>query len=301
MLRQTVFLVQYEEENEKRLRGWISITMPPLRTIGGTPSMRLESKFKEVNVANSIWAHCCYLMNLAKNRGDVLSVEAGFERGPFFLEKANGKDYWMNLYEIAEKNMQINPSKNKILIQVAAQHPLDEGRPGPEFAARLDYAKRLFDSFKAEGKEVFIYVPGSEHLYNGVPDGISLSDSGKRYLTEKGIDPAFIYGDDKNREYMHEYGVYNSSDECYVAVNIFRDGRFGRLACVCSPNQIPRNTLTYIHMGILPECYSVPCENMFHNMVTELFGAVDEVLYRQHEWQDPNCKQFIEARAERKP
>lgn len=58
----------------------------------------------------------------------------------------------------------------KILVEVAAQHPLGEGKfPGEEYTKRLDIACELME------EDVYIYLPGSLHI----PDEIPLSEAGK--------------------------------------------------------------------------------------------------------------------------
>lgn len=81
-----------------------------------------------------------------------------------------------------------------------------------------------------------------------------------------------------NERYKGKDGVYNSSDECYVACCIFRDFGFGKLHSVCSPAQLMRKALSYIEFGYLPEMHSVPVDNMFHNYVDEVFLYIPRLL-----------------------
>lgn len=39
-----------------------------------------------------------------------------------------------------------------------------------------------------------------------------------------------------------------------------------------------RKALSYIQFGILPDMYSVPCENMFHNYVDEVFLHIPTLI-----------------------
>lgn len=69
----------------------------------------------------------------------------------------------MNINQWKEKEMEAKfktqGRKNlyrKVLIEVAAQHPLKEGKsPGEEYAKRLDIVCELVD------KDTYIYLPGS--------------------------------------------------------------------------------------------------------------------------------------------
>ena len=159
-----------------------------------------------------------------------------------------------------------------LLIEVAAQHPLIDGvYPNPEFSARLDAAIKRYELERENGETVKIYVPGSRHMQNGVADRISLSKAGCDYLETQGVDSADLYGEDANSKYKGDDGVYNSSDECYVAASLFRDLGFGRLASYCSPAQLMRKALSYIQFGVFPDMYSVPCDDMFHDYVDEIF------------------------------
>lgn len=183
---------------------------------------------------------------------------------------------WHDKLHTAIDNMNAAASNENVLIEVAAQHPLIDGTtPNNEFMARLDAAIELLNKI---GSNAHIYVPGSRHSYNGIDDKISLSEAGKRYLIDKGVDKSLIYGDEMNRRYKGKDGVYNSSDECYVACCIFRDFGFGKLHSVCSPAQLMRKALSYIEFGYLPEMHSVPVDNMFHSYVDEVFLYIPRLL-----------------------
>ena len=53
--------------------------------------------------------------------------------------------------------------KNKVLIEVAAQHPLINGKPGEEFEHRLKKGIQIYNAEKEKGNNPIIYVPGSLH------------------------------------------------------------------------------------------------------------------------------------------
>jgi hypothetical protein len=119
------------------------------------------------------------------------------------------------------------------LIEVSAQHPLVGGtRPDEEFGVRLERGKELRDELMGRGFRVELYVPGSRHKHDGVPDLVSLSSAGTSYLIDSGIPSEVIHGDDLNERYKGAAGVYGSADECFVAASYFKDGEFGLLASV---------------------------------------------------------------------
>jgi hypothetical protein len=192
-------------------------------------------------------------------------------------------------------------NKDTVLIEVAAQHPLkSDGTPEDEFAKRLDCAIRLYNDLINSGKVVKMYVPGSIHCTSGVADPVSLSSSGCKYLLEHGIPENALYGDNMNKKYKGDDGVYNSADECFVATRIFYDEKFQLLYSVCSPNQMLRKKLFYIAFGVLPYFNVVNAERMYHNDINELFHSIPTVLYRDHTWQG-NSEIAAKLRAERKP
>lgn len=165
----------------------------------------------------------------------------------------------MNIDQWKEKEMEAKCKskgrKNlykKVLIEVAAQHPLKEGKfPGEEYAKRLDIACELM------GKDVYIYLPGSLH----VPDEISLSEAGKEYLLKKGVPEDKITTTDDE--------VYNSTDECKVASRILVENEFAELICICSPAQLMRKALSYISFGVYPSFKIASCDELFHSYVEE--------------------------------
>ena len=210
---------------------------------------------------------------------------------------------WKELYLEAKSNME--NCKNRctgILIEVAAQHPLmPDGSPGVEFKARLNVAIKLYQKFIAEGKTVHIYIPGSIHFFRGHADPISLSMSGKNYLISQQIPESCILGEEQNIKYKGNLGVYNSADECFVASKIFFNGNYSKIYCVCSPNQITRKQLFYIAFGIVPMIITVPCDELMHDPIYEIFEAVPNVIMHDHTWQGANSIQGQRTRKERNP
>lgn len=149
----------------------------------------------------------------------------------------------------------------KILVEVAAQHPLREGKfPGEEYTKRLDIACELME------EDVYIYLPGSLHI----PDKISLSEAGKEYLLKKGVPEDKITTTDDE--------VYNSTDECKVASRILIENEFAELICICSPAQLMRKALSYISFGVYPSFRIASCEELFHSYVEEAIRNIPILL-----------------------
>lgn len=165
----------------------------------------------------------------------------------------------MNIDQWKEKEMEAKCKskgrKNlykKVLIEVAAQHPLKKGKfPGEEYAKRLDIAYELM------GEDVYIYLPGSLHI----PDEVSLNEAGKEYLLKKGVP--------ENRIIITGDEVYNSTDECEIASRILIENEFAELICICSPAQLIRKALSYISFGVYPSFKIASCDELFHSYVEE--------------------------------
>lgn len=194
---------------------------------------------------------------------------------------------WLDKYEKALSAMEKAKKSGKgILIEVAAQHPLKEGKfPGKEFQVRLDLGVKLYKELS--GKEnVKFYIPGSRHQENGKVDEISLSEAGKIYLIAKGIPQENIFADDANFEIMGERGVYNSTDECYVSCKLFEKYNFKELHLVCSPNQMMRKMLCYIDFGFFPNIHTASYDKMYHNPINEIFECIPKVLENNQKAQD---------------
>lgn len=174
----------------------------------------------------------------------------------------------MNIEQWKEKEMEAKCKskgrKNlykKILIEVAAQHPLSEGKfPGEEYAKRLDIVCELVD------EDTYIYLPGSLHA----PDDIPLSEAGKEYLLKKGVP--------EDRLIITEDEVYNSTDECKVASRILVENEFAELICICSPAQLMRKALSYISFGVYPSFRIASCDELFHSYVEEAIRNIPILL-----------------------
>lgn len=168
----------------------------------------------------------------------------------------------------------------KTLIEVAAQHPLREGKfPGEEYTRRLDIAYKLM------GEDVYIYLPGSLHT----PDEIPLCEAGRKYLLKLGItEERIIITDDE---------VYNSTDECKVASRILIENNFAEVICICSPAQLMRKALSYISFGIYPSFRIASCDELFHSYVEEAIRNIPILLHGDMELE----REKERLREERKP
>lgn len=267
------YILAYYEDGS--VDAWLTVTLPPYKS---NKSFVLRGK----RSANE------YL----KNEEDINFIdmmESNFdsiwEHGSISLETLeneslmNNYQIWMERYNIAKKNIMSAKEKSDILIEVAAQHPLIDGKyPNDEFKKRLDLSMELYYKYKKNGKIVKIYVPGSIHQKDGIADLISLSESGFNYLVEHKIPKTDIYADEANKMYKGSEGVYNSSDECFVATQLFFCNNFGELHCVCSSAQIMRKALSYIQFGVLPYMHSITCEEMYHNYIDEIFEKIPVLL-----------------------
>ena len=190
---------------------------------------------------------------------------------------------WENYYEKAlvhTHEILHDNSRAGILIEVSAQHPLVNGQePNEEYKTRLDKAIELYYFLKKDNIDVKIYTTGSRHTYNGVTDAVPLSTAGRWYLSEQGISPSDICAEEVERKYMQESGIYCSEDECKATYKLFCNTNYQKLICVCSPIQLMRKYLYYIKLGIAPDMVSVPCENMFHDPIEEIFVNIPKVIY----------------------
>lgn len=168
----------------------------------------------------------------------------------------------------------------KILIEVAAQHPLRDGKfPGEEYTKRLDIAYELIDD------NTYIYLPGSLHI----PDKITLSEAGREYLLKLGIHEGRIITTDDE--------VYNSTDECKVASRILIENDFAEIVCICSPSQLMRKALSYISFGVYPSFRIASCEELFHSYVEEATRNIPILLHGDKELE----REKERLREERKP
>ena len=135
----------------------------------------------------------------------------------------------------------------------------------------------------------------------GIEDKISLSSAGKGYLTEKGIPASDIIADEANDRFKGSLGVYNSADECYVSSQLYKNGEFDRVCCVCSPIQTLKNTLFFCENGILPDVYGIPCDDQFHSPYYEASHVLPEILHYDHSWQGSDSENAKLSRKERMP
>jgi len=96
-------------------------------------------------------------------------------------------------------------------------------------------------------------------------------------------------------------GVYNSADEFYAASMLFKEEKFGRLICICSPFQTMRKTFFYIENGLMPESYGIAAQVTYHDPVNEFFGSLHHTVFEDHHWQYPMSDAFVNSRKERMP
>ena len=212
------------------------------------------------------------------------------------------REDWEEKLRRSKLLMQERGGINKILIEVAAQHPLVDGRyPNEEFKNRLLLGKKLYHLNKKSEAVIEIYVPGSRHKHQGIADKISLSQAGRDFLIENGVPAEIIHGDDLNTRYKGELGVYDSADECFVAASYFRNEGFGQLLSVVSPVQLTRKALHYIWFGVMPLLYSAPAEKSYHNWVGEVFELIPYVLGVDPSLQGPASSLANQYRQERIP
>ena len=300
LLRQTIILAV---KNDNTFWGRMSITLPPARTNDDTPSMELYGKVGKGDLADIVYTHVKAMIKVAEIRNSCYLLQPNQKPiNNFFFEKETAREFWQQKQKIAQDDAKERRWKYKtVLIEVAAQHPLDGDKPDKEFQKRLDFGLILYNRLSSEKKQVYIYVPGSVHCYNGVQDPVSLSCAGKRYLMEKGIPEKHILGEDMNDKYKGDLGVYNSADECYVASEIFKNGKYAELYSVCSPNQMLRKQLFYLAFEVIPQFYTVPCESLAHNLIYELFKTVPDVIYNDHTWQGSDSINAKRTREDRKP
>lgn len=315
LLRQTLVLVESEVESQqdepnqessktKSSWGWVNMTMVPLRTTD-TPTIAISDADADSGLDYLISEHCKCLMAIAEEKHLKKEINGVTAVSPFSSSSPiYAQDYWEKKRDAARHFMEKRRGRfDKILIEVAAQHPLYLlTQPNEEFRVRLDFAARLYDQFISKAKSVYIYIPGSLHKFEGFPDAITLSEAGADYLFRvHGIPSSVIYGDDINLKYKGPEGVYNSADECFAASMLFKDELFSRLICVCSPYQTMRKTFFYMEFGLFPECYGIAAPDLFHDPVSEYFGSLHHTVFEDHHWQDPTSSSFVNSRKERMP
>ena len=297
--RQTLLLAELENS----YWGWITMTMPPLLAVN-TPTFAFDvlKDNEHESIGNSIKKHCKCLMSIAEKKYQIVEIT-----GDTYIDRLDTysfeavHQYWTSKYDDAViKTGNMRNRFSRTLIEVSAQHPLKDGKyPNAEFTARLDYAIKLLQSNPKEN--YIIYVPGSIHRLDNMNDELSLSEAGVNYLLEHNIPEDRIFGNEANVRYMKDAGVYNSSDECYVAAQLYADQKCGRLICICSPYQLMRKTFYYLEHGIIPECHGITLDSMYHNPISEYFGSLHLAVHGHQNWQDPDSSIFINSRKDRRP
>lgn len=302
LLRQTILLGRHGSH----IWGSASLTIPPKKTRDGTPTLEFEGNLDEDCFARAIYEHVCAIRNIARSReGSFLEITPDCDPNllSFGMEKKTAREFWQKkMNEAVLNSLKSRAFENRILIEAAAQHPLNpDGTPGKEFAARLEKAAQIYREKKSQGGDVQIYVPGSLHQINGRADPCSLCASGIAHLKKLGIPTEDLIGEKANARYKGKWGVYNSADECYVASRLFQDGGYGQLYCVCSPNQLERKKMFYLAFGLSPMMISVPVDAMFHDPLKEWFETIPNLLYTGDTGQSFLSPLAEKSRAERMP
>lgn len=226
--------------------------------------------------------------------------------GPPDSDRQAVRERWRRKLAAARDAVAARAGTRKVLIEVAAQHPLTDGlTPGEEFAVRLRHCIELFRQFTAEGDAVEIYVPGSRLMDNGVEDKISLSAAGCEFLRTNGVPDHVLHGDDLNDRYKGpaaaQPGVCCSADECYVAACYWRDGGFGRLASIVSVGQMHRKLLHFIEFGVYPCMHTAPTFVVAHDPIHEAMQMIPDVLYRDADLQAADSARAAAFRRTRLP
>ena len=203
---------------------------------------------------------------------------------PFNKQEADV--YWNNRYE----SIPTNNTKN-VLIEIAAIHPLVDGKPGKEFEEHLLQGMELYELEKQKGNNPIIYIPGSlRYIINKTTnemevEAMPLAEAGKKFLISHGIPENIIRANLSNIEFKGENGVYNSADECYVATQIAKKENCGRIISVVSPVQIYRKALFYNEFGFNPEIYATGTEKTAHNYIGEIFWSLYLTYMNDQDWQ----------------
>ena len=303
LLRQTVTIGVDEAGNAW---GWLTMTLPPKRAISGTPSFVFEGNIhKKESLAHLVFNHVNAIKEEAENRSAYVEITSDTNPDTFYFRpryKTKTRKEWEELQNDAQKTMEeAHECCQGELIEVAASHPLVNGKPSQEFQSRLDYAFELYKVLRSRygAERINIYIPGSIHVH----DNCSLSDAGIRYLSEKGVPIEDLIGEEANQRYKGEYGVYNSADECFVAAKLFFNGRYRHIRSVCSPNQMLRKQLFYLQFSVIPMFYTVPLESgqLAHDLIYEVFDTIPDVLYHDHTWQSLDSIDGNRTRRERQP
>ena len=262
------------------VRTWLTVTLPPYKSgssfvLRGSMTKDKQNNNKELNFIEMIELNFDTSWNFATTDINGSSKRVGF---------------WSELQGIAMKEMDRRLSSGKgLLIEVAAQHPLDADgiTPGPDFRMRLDEAIRIYNDPVLNGEGVKIYVPGSRHKAYGVADQIALAEAGRRYLLEHGVREEDIFAEESNTRYKLE-GVYNSSDESYVACRLFDNGNFRKLYCICAPHQVTRKAMSCIRCGFIPHFITASTYGFSKCYVEEVFESIPSVVNDEYALQINN-------------
>ena len=291
--------------------GWITITLPPEKSID---MVTIEIEYnadnaEKDNLMHNVYDHFDEVWEIATSKNKVLEIDSSTSLPE--LEKniksekgsslAN-RPIWNEMYKKAVTNSRRRGKK--LLIEVAAQHPLTDGMyPNDEFARRLDKCVEIYRQLP--NMDIEIYVPGSIHLdEHGIADVCSLSGAGVEYLVDKGIPREILHGDDWNdQQYDGRYwhGVYNSGDECYIAAQNYNRFDFTYLVSICSPNQCMRKSLLYIANGVIANICTVTAKNMFHNILGEIYESIPNILANDFDYQSKDSAEALRTRIERMP
>ena len=308
LIRQTIILTVNETANT--LWAWLSVTIPPKKAADGTLGIEVQSQADDGNVhyrslAENLKMHVREMAMIARFRNcfQEIGQEVHIQSEETEAESsslASVRPQWEAWYAAAERRMarrKRTPSGID-LIEIAAQHPLKDGKvPDTAFQDRLDFAIELYEKLTQAGRRVHLYVPGSIHI----PDTVALCTAGIAYLKESGrVALQDILPEEINAEYKGEDGVYNSADECYVAAEIYKDGPYEDLYCICSANQMLRKKLFYFRFGIIPKMWALP-DDSFHSDIGEIFESIPDVLEKDADWQKHDSRHFIRTRKARMP
>ena len=176
LLRQTIFLTV---SKKGETWGWLNMTMAPLRT-AETPCLAISDEDKKNGIDRAIIDHCECLIKMSIKYDAKQEINGMTIPNPLLkredernsLKKNNLEAYWTKKMEAARAFMNRWSHQDKILIEIAAQHPLLDGiSPNEEYQKRLDTAIQL--SHQLGSENVWFYVPGSRHRHDGVDDKIS--------------------------------------------------------------------------------------------------------------------------------
>lgn len=310
LFRCTMLITNSKDE---LLSGFLNITIPPYRT-SETPSLSFLNVGHSNNFATQLQSYCVKVSQYAKDQKQIISIPTDSSKICSFSENSleppvkdndnisDARLYWLQKYIIAQRftHERSTTYPNTVLIEVSAQHPLENGRfPNIEFRARLDRAVETYRKLETQGITSCLFVPGSRHKSGNIEDQISLSKAGELYLLQQGVPHEQIFGEDVMDSYVGDSGIYNSADECFVTSSIFKDRKFGKVICICSPTQSLRKSLFYYENGIVALFDCVAADSMFHDPINEFFGSLWKTVFEDHNWQDKESFLYLKSRQDR--